>query len=74
MNKRDEIYYAVIQEIERLGGTVEDERPASGSHRMIYWSLDGKSYLNTVPAYSGNWRSRRTAVADVRAKLRGSKS
>lgn len=73
MNKRDEIYNIVVEEIERLGGAVEETRQGNGSHRVIYWSKDGRQFLNTVPAYSGNWRSRRNAKAEVRAKLKGTR-
>lgn len=73
MNKRDEIYHAVISEIERSGGTIEDERQGNGSHRLIYWSLDGQKFRNTVQSYTGNWRTRYNAIADVRAKIRGTR-
>lgn len=73
MNKHDETYQAVKDEIERVGGTVDDERMGNGSHRLIYWSKDGRQFLNTVSAYAGNWRSRANAKAEVRAKLKGTR-
>lgn len=73
MNKRDEIYHAVISEIERVGGTIDEERMGNGSHRVIYWTLDGQKFRNTVQAYSGNWRTLRNAKADIRAKIKGTR-
>lgn len=73
MNKRDETYFAVVAEIERVGGKIDDERQAVGSHRVIYWSLDEKRFQQTVSNYSGNWRARHNAVAEIRAKARGTR-
>lgn len=71
--KRNEIYNAVVTEIERIGGRIDKRRFGNGSHRVVYWSLDGRRFHNTIQAYTGNWRSRHNAIADIRAKARGVK-
>lgn len=68
--RRDELYKTVIAEIERLGGTVEGERPGAGSHRVIYWSIGQRRFRSTVQQFGGNWRSIPNAIASVRAKAR----
>jgi hypothetical protein len=70
MQKRDTILIATTQEIERLGGVIEEVRQAKGSHRVLYWTIDGVKLSSTVPCYSGNWRSLRHARSNVRRLIR----
>lgn len=69
--KKDDVYRKVIAEIERLGGTVDRERQGNGSHRFVYWSIDGRQYQTTVPKDGGNWRLLRNAIGGIRTKARG---
>jgi hypothetical protein len=73
MQKRDIIMNAVTREIERLGGVIEDIRRAKGSHRMVYWSLDGVKRTSLVPHYTGNWRSIHHARGNIRRLIREAK-
>jgi hypothetical protein len=70
MQKRDTILIATTQEIERLGGVIEEMRQAKGSHRVLYWTIDGVKRSLTIPCYSGNWRSLRHARSNVRRLIR----
>jgi hypothetical protein len=70
MQKRDAIMIETTREIERLGGVIEEIRHAKGSHRVLYWVIDGTKIMLTIPAYSGNWRSVRHARSNVRRLIR----
>jgi hypothetical protein len=70
MQKRDIILIEAMQEIERRGGVIEDIRQAKGSHRVLYWTIDGVKLVSTVPCYTGNWRSLRHARSNVRRLIR----
>ena len=69
--ERDLVYDAIVEEIGRVGGTIDGERPAKGGHRLVYWTTPaGAKIASTVQAYSGNWRSIKNARAHVRTHAR----
>lgn len=68
---RDLVYDAILAEIEQLGGTVDSVRPAKGGHRMIYWTTaEGRKIASTAQAYSGNWRTLKHALSNIRRQNR----
>jgi hypothetical protein len=70
MQKQDIILIEAMREIERRGGVIEDIRQAKGSHRVLYWTINGVKLVSTVACYTGDWRSLRQARTNVRRKIR----
>jgi hypothetical protein len=70
MQKRDIILIEATREIEQRGGVIEEIRRAKGSHRVLYWTIDGTKRVSTIPSYSGNWRSLRHVRSNVRRQIR----
>jgi hypothetical protein len=73
MQKRDIILIEATREIERQGGAVEEMRKGKGSHRVLYWTIDGAKLVSTIPCYKGDWRSLRQARTNVRRQIREAK-
>jgi hypothetical protein len=68
--QKDIILIEATREIERQGGAIEDMRKGKGSHRVLYWSIDGTKLVSIIPCYSGNWRSLRHVRSNVRRMIR----
>jgi hypothetical protein len=74
MQQRDIILIEATREIERQGGKIEQIRRGKGSHRVLYWAIDGLKMVSVVPCYNGDWRSLRQVRANVRRKIREAKT
>lgn len=68
--QKDLILIEARREIEQRGGVIEAIRRAKGSHRLLYWTIDGAKMVSTIPIYAGNWRSLVTVRTNVRRQIR----
>ena len=68
--RRDGIMAAMLEEIERAGGTVDSVRPAKGGHSIIYWTRGECRFASTVARTNGNHRQEVTARTQIRRMAR----
>jgi hypothetical protein len=61
---------AILAEIERVGGKVE-EIDLQRRHLMIKWSCDGRKLIQVAPRTSCSVSGMRNAVSDIRRRARG---
>lgn len=65
--ERNVIFDTVVEEIAKVGGQIDDIRPAKGGHRLVYWTTGrGVKTVATVQGYNGNWRAVKAARSNVR--------
>lgn len=61
-------FQTLRKEIEGAGGSVD--RIRMGRHLVVYWSVDGRSFVQTVPCTSRSASGILNLRADIRRKIR----
>lgn len=62
---------AVLDEIRRVGGKVDGLRHGGrGSHLIVYWSLDGEKFFETISGSPSDPYATNNAVAKIRRHAR----
>lgn len=61
---------AILDEIRRVGGTIDKKRNGGSGHLIVYWSLGGKKFWETISSSPSNLGATNSGVAAIRRRAR----